>query len=53
MKNWENAYIIDKPDQAHAEESPPVVFDDKQLRNFNVFHALPVDKCQPRLIEQL
>jgi hypothetical protein len=53
MKNWENAYIIDKPDQAHAEESPPVVFDDKQVRNFNVFHALPVDKCQPRLIEQL
>jgi hypothetical protein len=48
-----NAYIIDKPNQAHTEESPPVVFNDKQVRNFNVFHALPVDKCQLRLIEQL
>jgi hypothetical protein len=53
MKNWGNAYIIDKPDQAHTEESPPIVFDDKQVRNFNVFHALPMGKCQLRLIERL
>ncbi len=53
MKNWRNAYIVDKPDQAHKEKSPPVVFNDKQVRNFDVFHALPVDKCQLRLIEQL
>lgn len=37
-------YIVKEPDEADNEESPPVVLDDKQIWDLDIFHALSAIK---------
>jgi hypothetical protein len=34
------AYVVKKPDKTDEEQPPPVILDDKQVWNPDVFHAL-------------